>query len=76
MKLHQLIMLAAFLQLPLSLQAQQSYTIKGTIGKLNPPAKAILTYKKNGERVFDSTEIKKWTIRIPRSSPVAPRKRT
>jgi peroxiredoxin len=57
MKLHQLIMLAAFAA-PLSLQAQQSYTIKGTIGKLNPPAKAILTYKKNGERVFDSTEIK------------------
>jgi peroxiredoxin len=57
MKLHQLIMLAAFVA-PLSLYAQQSYTIKGTIGKLNPPAKAILTYKKNGERVFDSTEIK------------------
>jgi peroxiredoxin len=57
MKLHQLIMLAAFAA-PLSLYAQQSYTIKGTIGKLNPPAKAILTYKKNGERVFDSTEIK------------------
>ncbi len=47
MKLHQLIMLAAFAA-PLSLQAQQSYTIKGTIGKLNPPAKAILTYKKMG----------------------------
>lgn len=57
MKLHQMIMLAAFAA-PLSLRAQQSYTIKGTIGKLNPPAKAILTYKKNGERVFDSTEIK------------------
>lgn len=43
---------------PLSLAAQQSFTIKGTVAKLNPPAKAILTYKKNGERVFDSTEIR------------------
>lgn len=48
----------AFFAAPLSLSAQQSFTIKGTVAKLNPPAKAFLTYKKNGERVIDSTEIR------------------
>ena len=57
MKLNKIWMLAA-VAAPLSLAAQQSFTIKGTVAKLNPPAKAILTYKKNGERVYDSTEIR------------------
>lgn len=57
MKLHQIILMA-IAGAPVSLAAQQSFSIKGSIGKLNAPAKAILTYKKDGERVFDSTEIK------------------
>lgn len=52
------ILLMAAIGAPVALNAQQSFTIKGNIAKLNPPAKAILTYKKNGERVFDSTEIR------------------
>ncbi len=54
---------------------QQSFTIKGTISKLNPPAKAILNTRKMGERVFDSTEIK-MDNSFSRGMLVEPKKRT
>lgn len=56
MTLNRILLLTA-IGAPASLCAQQ-FTIKGSIARLNPPAKAFLTYKKNGERVFDSTEIR------------------
>lgn len=52
------ILMLAAISTPLSLAAQQSFTIKGSVGKLNPPAKAYLAYKVNGERIMDSTEIR------------------
>jgi peroxiredoxin len=57
MNIRHILTLAA-ISTPLSLAAQQSYTIKGSVGKLNPPAKAFLSYRVNGERVLDSTEIR------------------
>ncbi len=49
---------------PLPLAAQQTYTIKGSVGKLNPPAKAYLSYRVNGERILDSTEIRNGQFRF------------
>lgn len=63
MKIYRILMLAA-VGAPLPLAAQQSYTIKGTVGKLNPPAKAYLAYKVNGERILDSAEIKNGQFRF------------
>lgn len=56
MNINKLLILAV-LAAPLSASAQQSYTIKGSVGKLNEPAKAYLTYKVKGERVMDSAMI-------------------
>jgi peroxiredoxin len=51
------LLILAVLAAPLSAYGQQSYTIKGCVGKLNEPAKAYLTYKVKGERIMDSTII-------------------
>ncbi|PSL34976.1 TlpA disulfide reductase family protein [Chitinophaga ginsengisoli] len=56
MNIHKILMLAV-LGAPLSSYAQQSYTIKGSVGKLNPPAKAYLAYRVKGERFMDSAII-------------------
>ncbi len=63
MKIYRILMLAA-VGAPLPLAAQQSYTIKGTVGKLNPAGKAYLAYKVNGERILDSAEIKNGQFRF------------
>jgi len=49
--------LAAICCLPLGLMAQKSFTIKGKIGTLSAPAKAYLSYNKDGVKVTDSTVI-------------------
>ncbi|SHN33493.1 TlpA disulfide reductase family protein [Chitinophaga sp. CF418] len=56
MHIHKILMLAV-LGAPLASYAQQSYTIKGSVGKLNAPAKAYLTYKVKGQRIMDSVII-------------------
>jgi peroxiredoxin len=57
MNINKLLILTAFAA-PLSAYAQQSYVIKGSVGKLNAPAKAFLTYKVKGERIMDSVIIR------------------
>ncbi|WP_127131244.1 TlpA disulfide reductase family protein [Pseudoflavitalea rhizosphaerae] len=51
--------LAAVCCLPLSLLAQKGFTIRGTIGKLDAPAMAFLSYSNEGKKVVDSTVIRK-----------------
>ncbi|WP_225980053.1 TlpA disulfide reductase family protein [Pseudobacter ginsenosidimutans] len=51
--------MAAACCLPLSLLAQKGFTIRGTIGKLDPPAMAYLSYSSEGKKVVDSTVIRK-----------------
>lgn len=50
------ILLAAAL-LPSLLFAQEEFTIKGNVGKLNAPAKAYLQYAEGGQRKLDSAAI-------------------
>ncbi|MCK7556295.1 AhpC/TSA family protein [Chitinophaga sedimenti] len=50
--------LAASCLLPLATMAQQGFTIKGKIGKLNAPAKAYLNYTDDGRKVADSALLK------------------
>lgn len=57
-------MILAAISAPLSLAAQQSYTIKGSVGKLNPPSKAFLAYKVDGQRFIDSVVIRNGSFRF------------
>lgn len=50
--------LLAVAMLPTLLFAQEDFTIKGNIGKLNAPAKVYLQYAQDGQRKIDSAEIK------------------
>ena len=50
------IIILAAVMISLSVSAQ-SYTIKGSVGHLNDPAKAYLTYKVDGQRFIDSSII-------------------
>jgi peroxiredoxin len=63
MNMYRILLLAA-VGAPLPLAAQQTYTIKGSVGKLNPPAMAYLTYRVDGKRILDSTEIKNGQFRF------------
>lgn len=44
--------------LPTMLFAQEEFTIKGNIGKLNAPAKVYLQYAEGGQRQLDSAAVK------------------
>ncbi len=57
-------MLAAACCLPLSLLAQKGFTVRGTIGNLDAPAMAYLSYKNDGKKVIDSTLIRKGKFRF------------
>ena len=50
--------LTALVLLPLALQAQIKFTLKGKVGNDNPPAKAFLLYRNGSETVTDSTTLK------------------
>lgn len=58
MNIRTLFSTAAFC-MPLALSAQDGYFIKGQVTGLNMAAKAFLVYKVKGERVLDSTEVRK-----------------
>ncbi len=51
-------LLSAMLVLPLSIFAQNQFTVKGKIGSLSAPAKAYLTYRVGTNNVTDSTTLK------------------
>ncbi len=53
------ILVSAICLLPLGLMAQQPFTVKGKVGKLNAPAKAYLTYTVGKNRVTDSATVSK-----------------
>lgn len=50
--------------LPTMLFAQEEFTIKGNIGKLNAPAKVYLEYAYGGQRQLDSASIKNGAFTI------------
>jgi len=51
-------MILAALGAPVISNAQQSYTIKGSVSSIKEPVKVFLTYKVKGERMIDSTIMK------------------
>jgi len=51
------IILGALAALPLVVNAQQDYVVKGKVGNLNPPATAYLSYRLNGGNQLDSSKI-------------------
>lgn len=53
------LMLAAACCLPLSLLAQQKFTVRGQVGKLDAPAKAYLEYRNGNDKVHDSVVLRK-----------------
>ncbi|WEK36328.1 MAG: TlpA disulfide reductase family protein [Candidatus Pseudobacter hemicellulosilyticus] len=66
------IILAAVCCLPLSLLAQQGFTIRGKVGTLDAPAQAYLHYEADGKSVTDSVILKKgsFTFKGKLASPV------
>jgi len=56
-KIMKKLILSAICLLPLGLMAQEAFTVKGKVGKLNAPAKAFIQYKDGSNNVMDSAAI-------------------
>ncbi|QNL50692.1 AhpC/TSA family protein [Olivibacter sp. SDN3] len=49
--------IVAITMIPVLTYAQQTFTVKGKVGKLNSPAKAYISYRVEGENQLDSSEV-------------------
>jgi len=56
-KIMKKLILSAICLLPLGLMAQDAFTVKGKVGKLNAPAKAFIQYREGSNNVIDSAAI-------------------
>ncbi len=53
------LVISALCLLPLGLMAQKPFVVKGKVGELNAPAKAMITYRIGSASLIDSVELKK-----------------